>query len=183
MVKFLNRDFYDEMIKELVEGFEKLSLKFDHYSIGVMPQPQRINIRGEVFPFPLAAEIHAIYMYLAGLSEPPNHMYNTLKSICGLVWGNPFTNKADYQIEWEQWERTKLGLFVRCSFIALSLEAEESINSKQLSLMVGLSSVAIIKTIKEGKLDASKDGRQWVIPSDDALAFIQLQVTGKGYQR
>lgn len=176
LVKYMNDAFYKDMISELECGFQNLAWKFDHYSPGDYPRPQRITIGSNVFPFPLAAEIYRIYQYLVGYEEAPENMYDTLNSLCELVWVNPFTSKLNYNIEWELWERTKLGLFVRCSFIAIQLEAGESINSKQLALMTGLTTPGVVKKIRDGHLKAVKKGRTWVISADDALSFIKSQV-------
>jgi hypothetical protein len=116
-----------------------------------------------------------VYLYLIGERHMPEHMYETTRSICDLVWFNPFTQATDISIEWERWERTKLGFFVRCSFIAIALDNGEAINSKQLSLMAGITATAVIKHIKEGKLQAEKLDREWAIQAEDALTFLKLQ--------
>jgi hypothetical protein len=175
LVTYLNETYFKEMISELEGGFQNLAWKFDHYSPGDYPKPQRMQQGEHVFPFPLAAELYHIHAYLSGVSDPPSTMYNTLQNVCELVWTNPFTSAATYQIEWEIWERTKLGAFIRCSFIAIALEAGESINSKQLAMMTGMTSPGIVKNIKSGKLRAEKEVREWVIQADDALQFINEQ--------
>ncbi|SFJ64620.1 hypothetical protein SAMN02799624_05353 [Paenibacillus sp. UNC496MF] len=175
MVRNLNEKAYEEIIEELEKGFEELSMKYNHFSPGAYPRPTRINVEGRDFPFPLAAEIYHVYLYLVGEGHQPEHMYETTRSICDLVWFNPFTQASDFSIEWERWERTKIGFFVRCSFIAMALENGEPINSKQLSLMAGISPTAVIKQIKEGKLKGEKYDREWSIQAEDALTFLKLQ--------
>jgi hypothetical protein len=175
LVRNLDDRVYNEIIEELEKGFEELSLKYNHFSPGAYPRPTRITEDGRSFPFPLAAEIWHVYQYLIGEAHQPEHMYDTMQHICDLVWYNPFTMANQFQIEWELWERTKLGFFVRCSFIAMGLENGESINSKQLSLLAGISPTAVVKQIKEGKLKAEKLEREWKVEAEDALNFLRLQ--------
>jgi hypothetical protein len=174
LVRAMDERFYKDLVDELERGFQELARKFDHYSPGNYPLSVRVEEGDMKFPFPLAAEIYHIYRYLAGLADVPEHMYDTLQHICELVWRNPFT-EGRLQIEWELWEKTKLGFFVRCSFIAIALDAGESINSKQLSLMAGITPTAVIKQIREGKLPAEKKEREWEIQAQDALEFLKLQ--------
>jgi hypothetical protein len=178
LVKHMDDRFYKDLINELEESFHNLGWKFNHYSAGDFPRPARYREGDQEFPFPLAAELWHIYRYLTGQAPAPDFMLETLQNVCDLVWYNPFLHKSEYHIEWEAWERTKLGFFVRCSFIAIALEAGDSINSKQLSLLAGITPTAVIKQIKEGKLRAIKEDREWVIEAEDALKFLETQFQG-----
>jgi hypothetical protein len=179
LVKNMDDRFYKELVLELEQGFYDLSHKYNHFSVDPVPRPTAIQTGDQEFPFPLADEIYQIHQYLVGQSiAMPEFMYDSLQGICELVWHNPFLNRNSYDIQWEAWEKTKLGFFVRCSFIAIALEAGDTVNSKQLSLMTGISATAVIKQIREGKLRAEKQDREWVIEAEEALAFIQTQLEG-----
>lgn len=174
-VRKLDERYYKEMIDEIGLCFQRFNEKLNHFSPGIQLFPTPITENDESYPFPLAAEIRHIYLYLIGEESMPTYIAESLQGICELVWYNPFTNADSYSIDWMQWERTRVGYFVRCAYIAISLEAGDTVNSKQLSMLAGITPNAIIKQIKEGKLAGEKQEREWVIEAKDALSFLQLQ--------
>lgn len=177
-VKKMDERYYNEMITEIERCFHGLNEKLSHYAPGTQLFPKPITENGTPYPFPLAAEIHHIYRYLIGEEDMPARIASSLEGICELVWYNPFTQEGSYNIDWMEWERTRVGYFVRCAYIAVSLDAGETVNSKQLSMLAGITPNGVIKQIKEGKITGVKQGREWVIESHDAVAYLKSQLKG-----
>lgn len=175
-VKGLNEVYYKSIIVEIDQKFQALTKKLSMYAPGMSLIPTPVTHDGEQYPYPLAAEVRQVYLYLAGKSGLPSDIVDILERICELIWDNTFLNEETFTIDWLKWERTLIGRFVRCAYIRLMLDAGESITAKQLSLMVGLTPAGVVRAITSGRLHAERDKKEWAISAKDAIEYIRAQL-------
>jgi|GEM_PF-4974332 len=177
-VKGLNEVYYKSIIVEIDQKFQALTKKLNMYAPGMSLIPTPVVYDGMQYPYPLAAEVRQVYLYLVGKSGLPEDIVDILERICELIWDNTFLNESRYSIDWLKWERTLIGRFVRCAYIRLMLDAGESITAKQLSLMVGMTPAGVVRAITSGRLQAKRDKKEWSISAKDAIEFINLYLRG-----
>ncbi|GAK42137.1 hypothetical protein TCA2_4629 [Paenibacillus sp. TCA20] len=175
-VKGLDEKYYGEMIVEIDQKFQALHAKLNLYCPGLHLMPTPVTVEGVQYPYPLAAQIREIYLYMIGQREMPQDIVSMLESICSLIWENNFLNETFFTIDWLKWEKTLIGRFVRCTYIRITLDAGEPITAKQLALMTGLTPAGIVKAINTKRLHGRKIKSEWSIPAEDATTFIWKHV-------
>lgn len=183
-VKVLNEQWFDDMLSDYENAFQKLYHKFQLFNYNVVPhhhefQSTPIEKYGKEFPFPFAADLYTVYMWLIGKKKRPANTEDILEQIYHLVWFNPFVDYTETIEEGAVSERwtgemgAHTGQFYRFAKTALKVDTGQPINATDLSFLSSMTISGITKQIKEGNLQASKVKKEWLIESKEAIAWIK----------
>jgi hypothetical protein len=179
-VRHFNIDWYRDLITDFERCYQELWYKLEGYN-NFNNRTNRFKstpIQGKngiTHPFPFAEKVYEVYEWLIGESKhPPKHIDDTLDFILQLAYFNPFIDFTElaHEIEWERWNGMHTGSFYSAAVIALKLNNGKDINATEMSLMLHISQVAVVKQIQNNKFPAKKIGSAWKIDARVAAQWI-----------
>jgi hypothetical protein len=183
-IPVLNDEWFQCLLSDYEEAFQKLQYKLQHYNEGFSPEngliPSTPVKKGRTeYPFPIAVILDEMYRWMIGKEKRPKEIEIMMHDIIELVWFNPFVDYTEVlDIPWDRWAGLMgayTGQFYRFAQITLKLDNNETLNASDLALISGLSAVAISKQIKDGKIVAKKEGTEWKVQAEEAKKWIENQ--------
>ena len=187
-VKHLDEEWYEQMLADYEQAFQQTFYKLAHFNSSVIPfevefsaTPVKAKKKKEKdYPFPLAEKLHVVFNWLNGNGTKPKELNDILETILHLSWFNPFLDYTEVaEVEWERWTGptgSHIGQFYRFSKVADAIDKGESINATDLSMMLGITSMAVGKQIKDGKVKAVKVKNEWTIEAPEAKSWLMKQM-------
>lgn len=170
----LDDKYWQSLELELINIFQsKLKYKLDDFTLDAL-KLTKVKVGDREFPCPIASELWHIFQFVRGKSARVDNYMEILQNVCELVWANPFLPFSSYEINWEEWNKTRLGWLIRLGFLKNHLiNGYNKFSATDLSDLAGISKVAIGQKINSGEIKAVKEGKSWVISNKEVKKFLK----------
>lgn len=91
--------------------------------------------------------------------------------VCRLYWKLPW--QSSYQVQWQMWEETVVGLIVRAALARIKLIEGRDLSGPEVALLCNLTISGVSRATSQGRLIGQKNGRQNYYSAVEVMSFMK----------